>query len=107
MFQERRCVCVCLFLIAKSPQWPLTAGSRCLPFTGVQTSSALTVLNDAMLLQRPTQLHSLTPALHLPILQEPVNQLAARKRALIQNPVLLPQLQQDGVFVGDETEKNR
>lgn len=58
----------------------------------------LTVLNDAMLLQCTAQLQSLSPAICLSILNEIVNQLAARKGALISNTMLLSQLQ-NGVLV--------
>lgn len=46
-----------------------------------------------MFLQRSAQFHSLFPAFHFSILKEPVNQLAARKAALIYNTVLLSLLQ--------------
>ncbi len=46
-----------------------------------------------MLLQCAAQLQSPTPALRLPVLEEPVNQLAAGKGALIRNAMLLSSLQ--------------
>lgn len=61
------------------------------------------MLNNAMLLQCPAQLQSLTPALCFSILKEPVDELAAGKRALVHNAVFLPELQ-DGVLVAYETE---
>lgn len=62
----------------------------------------LTMLNDAMLQQGPTQLQPLASTGHLSILQQPVNELAARERALICHLFLLPQLE-DGVPAADET----
>lgn len=58
----------------------------------------LTMLNDAMLLQCTAQIQALSPALCFSILKKPVNQLAARKRAMICNTMLFSQLQ-DGVLV--------
>lgn len=70
----------------------------------MQSSTVLlTVLNDALLLQRTAQLQPPTPTFCLSILKEPVNQLAARKRATICNTVLLSQLQ-NGILVPYETE---
>lgn len=60
------------------------------------------MLNDAVLLQGSTQVDPLTPALHLPVLKEPVDELAAGKGAMISHSVLLSQLH-DRVFVCDET----
>lgn len=64
--------------------------------------ASLTVLNDAVLLQCSAQVDPLTPALHLPVLKEPVDELAAGKGAVISHSVLLSQLH-DRVFVCDET----
>ncbi|TNN67326.1 hypothetical protein EYF80_022433 [Liparis tanakae] len=55
-----------------------------------QRRAALTVLNDAMLLQCAAQLQTPAPALRLPVLKEPVDQLAASKGALVCDAVLLP-----------------
>lgn len=86
----------------KSPNWPPTALSQFV--NTYQMMAPLTMLNDAMLLQCTTQLQSSAPALRLSILKEPVNQLAARKGALIGDTMLFSQLQ-NGVFAHYETEE--
>lgn len=60
------------------------------------------MLNDAMLLQYAAHIQGLTPAFCLLVLKEPVDQLAARKGALIGNAMLHSQLQ-NGVLVPYET----
>lgn len=65
-------------------------------------SAPLTVLDDAVLLQGSAQVDPLAPALHLPILKEPVDELAAGEGAVISHAVFLSQLH-DRVFVCDET----
>lgn len=96
-------------LDCKSPSWPPAASRDWQPaYSWCHTpkskwGSPLTVLNDAMLLQCAAQLQSFMPALCLSVLKEPVNQQAARKRALICNPMLLSQLQ-NGVLGPCETE---
>lgn len=60
------------------------------------------MLNDAVLLQCSAEVKSLTSALCLSVLKEPVDQLAAGEGAMIRNAVLLSQLH-EGVFVCDET----
>lgn len=75
--------------LATHCQQLLTARLLLVLYIKGQTRTSLTVLNDAMLLQCATQLQSPTPALCLSVLKEPVNQLAARKGALVCNTMLL------------------
>lgn len=79
--------CICFRL----PKTQLV--THCLLISGAMHEElgrwGLTMLNDAMLLQCPAQLQSLTPALRFSVLKEPVDQLAAGKRALICNTMLL------------------
>lgn len=89
-----------------SPGRPPAADSQLTPGATHQMRTPLTVLDDAMLLQRAAQLQCPPPALRLSVLKEPVDQLATRKGALVRNTVLLSQLQ-DGALVPYETEETR
>lgn len=60
------------------------------------------MLNDAVFLQGSAQVDPLAPALHLPVLKEPVNEVAPGEGAVISHAMLLSQLH-DRVFVCNET----
>lgn len=62
---------------------------------------SLTVLNDPVLQQRLAQLHRLLSALRFPLLNQPVDHLAAQERPLVLDRVLLPHLQ-DGALGTDQ-----
>lgn len=54
----------------------------------------LTVLDDAMFKEPPAQLLRLFPGWHLPLLQQPVDELRGHQRPLERPALLLPGLQQ-------------